>query len=105
LARLFLLFLFFELPDTIQTGIKVVLAEFIKNMFEVDFASLAFGFMGLLAVFLEWGDKAQALVILGYAVYLFQAALLHGYRYCTHEAIKDSPLFVIKVASFVPKMV
>ncbi|MDD2338130.1 MAG: hypothetical protein PHD01_16345 [Geobacteraceae bacterium] len=54
-------------------------------MFEVGFANLAFGFMGLLPVFLHWGEKAEALVLIGYAVYLFQAALLHGYRYFTDE--------------------
>lgn len=52
-------------------------------MFEVGFANLAFGVMGLLPVFLHWGPTAQALVLLGYALYLFQAALLHGYRYFT----------------------
>jgi len=54
-------------------------------MFEVGFANLAFGVMGVLPVFLHWGAKAQALVLLGYAFYLFQASLLHGYRYFTDE--------------------
>jgi len=54
-------------------------------MFEVGFANLAFGFMGFMAVFAEWGTQAQALVLLGYSLYLFQAALLHGYRYFTDE--------------------
>ena len=58
-------------------------------MFEVGFANLAFGFMGLLAVFARWGVRAQALVVLGYSLYLFQAAMLHGYRYFTDE--KRSP--------------
>ena len=58
-------------------------------MFEVGFANLAFGFMGLLSVFRHWGAEAQSLVLLGYAVYLFQAAVLHGYRYFTDE--KKSP--------------
>ena len=52
---------------------------------EVGFANLAFGFMALLAVFGGWGVKAQALVLLGYALYLFQAAMLHLYRYLTDE--------------------
>jgi len=47
---------------------------------------LAFGCMALLAVFAGWGVKAQALVLLGYALYLFQAAMLHLYRYLTDEA-------------------
>jgi hypothetical protein len=58
-------------------------------MFEVGFANLAFGFMGCLAVLADWGTKAQAVVLLGYALYLFQAGILHGYRYVTDE--KKSP--------------
>jgi hypothetical protein len=54
-------------------------------MFEVGFANLAFGFMAFLAVFVEWGTQAQAVVLLGYSLYLFQAAALHGYRYFTDE--------------------
>ena len=58
-------------------------------MFEVGFANLAFGFMGFLSVLAEWDMHAQAVVLLGYALYLFQAACLHGYRYFTDE--KKSP--------------
>jgi uncharacterized membrane protein YfcA len=58
-------------------------------MFEVGFANLAFGFMGFLSVLAGWGMHAQAVVLLGYALYLFQAACLHGYRYFTDE--KKSP--------------
>jgi hypothetical protein len=58
-------------------------------MFEVGFANLAFGFMGFMAAFAKWGTQAQALVLLGYSLYLLQAALLHGYRYFTDE--KRSP--------------
>jgi hypothetical protein len=54
-------------------------------MFEVGFANLAFGFMGFLSVLAEWGTRAQAVVLLGYALYLLQAAFLHGYRYFTDE--------------------
>jgi hypothetical protein len=52
-------------------------------MFEVGFANLAFGFMGILSVLAPWGLRAQTLVLFGYAAYLFQAACLHGYRYFT----------------------
>jgi len=58
-------------------------------MFEVGFANLAFSFMGFLSVFAGWGMHAQAVVVLGYAFYLFQAVGLHGYRYVTDE--KKSP--------------
>ena len=52
-------------------------------MFEVGFANLGFGMMGILAVGLSWGTHAQVIVLIGYALYLFQAAILHGYRYFT----------------------
>jgi hypothetical protein len=52
-------------------------------IFEVGFANLAFGAMGLVAGLASFGTKAQAIVILGYALYLFQAAMLHFYRYLT----------------------
>jgi len=58
-------------------------------MFEVGFANLAFGVMGILVVVLNWDVTAQALVTIGYAVYLMQAAILHGYRYLSDE--KKSP--------------
>ena len=54
-------------------------------MWEVGFANLAFGLMGFLAVFADWGVHAQALALLGYSFYLFQAAMLHLYRYLTDE--------------------
>jgi hypothetical protein len=54
-------------------------------MWEVGFADLGFGAMALLAVVAGWGVQAQALVLLGYALYLFQAAMLHLYRYFTDE--------------------
>lgn len=54
-------------------------------MFEVGFANLAFGCMGLLSVLAAWGVQAQVVALLGYAIYLFQASILHGYRYFTDE--------------------
>jgi hypothetical protein len=52
-------------------------------VFEVGFANLAFGAMGLVAGLASFGAKVQAVVLLGYALYLFQAAMLHFYRYLT----------------------
>lgn len=69
-------------------------------MFEVGFANLAFGVMGLLPVFLHWGTKAQALVLLGYSLYLFQAALLHGYRYFTDGKRMPARLWRSCLATF-----
>ena len=52
-------------------------------MFEVGFANLAFGLMGVLSVVGNQVPHTQAFVLLGYAAYLLQAAALHGYRYFT----------------------
>jgi hypothetical protein len=54
-------------------------------IFEVGFANLAFGCMAILAVSLQWGAKVEIIVLCGYALYLLQAALLHGYRYLSEE--------------------
>jgi hypothetical protein len=62
-------------------------------MWEVGFANFGFGFMALLAVFAGFGIKAQALVLLGYALYLFQAAMLHLYRYLTDEVRSRARLY------------
>jgi len=51
--------------------------------FEVGYANLAFGVMGFVAAFLPQGSRSQALILLGYALYLAQASALHGYRYFT----------------------
>ncbi len=51
--------------------------------FEVGFANLAFGLMGFLAGLGMPGPRVQAVVLIGYAAYLAQAALLHLYRYLT----------------------
>jgi hypothetical protein len=58
-------------------------------MFEVGFANLAFGIMGIIAAYAGFGILTSALVIFGYASYLVQAAFLHLYRYITDE--KKSP--------------
>ena len=68
----------FHKSDAIRMGWETDRPDW---MFEVGFANLAFGLTGLLAVFLD--RQAQAVVLTGYALYLVQAALLHGYRYFT----------------------
>lgn len=54
-------------------------------MFEVGFANLAFSLMAFASVLLNLGVNTQAIVLFGYAIYLFQASMLHGYRYFTDE--------------------
>jgi hypothetical protein len=53
---------------------------------EVGFANGAFAVAGLLAVVLDWGVGAMAAVVLGYAMYLLQAALLNGRRYFSGQS-------------------
>jgi len=62
-------------------------------MWEVGFANGAFGFMGLYSVLGGLDVQAQAVTLLGYAVYLFQASILHGYRYFTDEVKKPQRLW------------
>jgi hypothetical protein len=57
--------------------------------FEVGFANLAFGIMGYIVAFGVSSFQTHFLVLLGYSVYLVQAALLHLYRYLTDT--KRSP--------------
>jgi len=54
-------------------------------IFEVGFSNLSFGFMGLTSVIMDWGTYAQVVVLLGYSLYLIQAAALHAYRYFTDQ--------------------
>ncbi|MFZ4481421.1 MAG: DUF6790 family protein [Rhodoferax sp.] len=74
--------------------------------YEVGFANLAFGVMGFVSVFTNLGLQAQALTILGYAVYLMQAALLHGYQYFKGDSKSAEKLWrvVIGTASFAAMM-
>ncbi len=62
-------------------------------MFEVGFANLAFSVMAFMVVFGGVGIVAQAVVLLGYALYLLQAAMLHGYRYFTDAERSRSRLW------------
>jgi len=53
---------------------------------EVGFANGAFAIAGLLAVVFDWGVGAMAAVVVGYAIYLLQAALLNGRRYFSGQS-------------------
>jgi len=68
-------------------------------VFEVGFANLAFGAMGLVAGLSSFGSEVQAVVILGYALYLFQAAMLHLYRYLTDARRSPARLWRSVVAT------
>ena len=69
-------------------------------MFEVGFANLAFGVIGIITSFTNWGMIPQAVILLGYAIYLFQAAMLHTYRYITDETKSPARLWRSSIATF-----
>jgi hypothetical protein len=48
--------------------------------YEVGFANLAFALVAFLAYFGGWGVGARVAVVLGFGLYLSQAALLHAWR-------------------------
>ena len=49
--------------------------------------------MGVLSVFGNQGIHTQVVVFLGYAMYLLQAAALHGFRYFTESKISLARLW------------
>jgi hypothetical protein len=53
--------------------------------FEVGFANLAFGLTACLVLFWAPSYPAFFVLLLGYSIYLGQAAALHLYRYLTDE--------------------
>jgi len=48
--------------------------------FEVGFANLAFSLVAIISYFAKWGILANTVLILAFAVYLFQAAILHTWK-------------------------
>jgi hypothetical protein len=52
----------------------------------VGFANLAFALVAFLAYFGGWGVEARAAVVLGFGLYLLQAALLHTWQSVCGEA-------------------
>ena len=68
----------FYRSDMQRLGMETVNPEW---MFEVGFANLAFGFMGMTPLFLNTGNVVMPVTLLGYSLYLLQAAILHFYKY------------------------
>jgi hypothetical protein len=67
----------FHRSDAKRLGWESIRAEF---QYEVGFANLAFAFVAFLAYFGGWGVAAQVAVVLGYGLYLLQAALLYTWQ-------------------------
>ena len=76
----------FHKSDAIRLGWETDRPEF---AYEVGFANLAFGLIGMLSSLKPLSPQTQAIIVLGYAIYLAQAGLLHGYLYLTDG--KKSP--------------
>jgi hypothetical protein len=53
---------------------------------EVGYANLAFGLTALAAVFGDWGEGAVAATVVGYALYMLQAGLVHVWQAFTATA-------------------
>ncbi len=67
----------FHQSDAKRLGWESNRAEF---QYEVGFANLAFALVAFLAYFGGWAVAAQVAVVLGYGLYLLQAALLHTWQ-------------------------
>jgi hypothetical protein len=57
---------------------------------KLAFANIAFGTIGVLSVFINQGIHTQAVVLLGYAVYLLQTVGLHGFLRRVYGVLCDS---------------
>ena len=68
---------FFHESDAKRLGWGSGRPEF---QYEVGFANLAFALMSFLAYFGGWPVGARVVVVLGFGLYLFQAALLHTWQ-------------------------
>jgi hypothetical protein len=68
---------FFHESDAKRLGWESTGSEF---QYEVGFANLAFALVAFMAYFGGWALAAQVAVVLGYGLYLLQAALLHTWQ-------------------------
>lgn len=62
--------------DAKQIGFK---SDSVSFQFEVGFANLAFGVVAFISYFADWGLQANTVLLLSYALYLLQSAILHAY--------------------------
>lgn len=67
---------FLHAQDAKQIGFRANAPSF---QFEVGFANLAFGVVALISYFAQWGLRTNTALLLAYALYLLQAAILHAY--------------------------
>jgi hypothetical protein len=79
----------FHKQDAKQIGFKT---DSVNFQFEVGFANLAFGAVALISYFAHWGLQANTVLLLSYALYLFQAAILHAYTARTNKKTRQANL-------------
>jgi hypothetical protein len=60
--------------------------------FEVGFANLAFGLTALFSLANVFCNTSRVIIVTAYGLYLFQAALLHGFR-----ALRSKPVNIRKL--------
>jgi hypothetical protein len=73
----------FHKTDAIHLGLDPKQSAFFQ--LEVGFANMAIGLTALLAYLMNWGPLAQGVLLGCYSLYLFQALLLHLWRYIKGE--------------------
>jgi hypothetical protein len=69
--------------------------------FEVGFANLAFGIAGLVSLHNYFPISARIIITLAYAIYLLQAAILHGYRALSVKPINHKKLYFSSLLTLV----
>jgi len=69
--------------------------------FEVGFANMAIGLVALAAFVMGWGMLTQGAILGCYALYLFQALVLHVWRYVTGQHRSAAYLWLSIVLSAV----
>ncbi len=75
--------------DAKQIGFKT---DSVSFQFEVGFANLAFGVVAFISYFAHWGLRANTVLLLSYALYLFQSAILHVYTARANKKTRQANL-------------
>ncbi len=69
--------------------------------FEVGFANLAFGVLGIIASMNAFCDQSRSVIITAYGIYLFQAAILHLVRALQSKPVNTKKLILSSGLTFV----
>ncbi|MBN2829190.1 MAG: hypothetical protein JXR56_02590 [Candidatus Cloacimonetes bacterium] len=69
--------------------------------FEVGYANLAFGLAALLSLAHLFCNTSRVIIVSAYSIYLFQAAVLHGYRALSVKPINIKKLMLSSLLTLV----